>query len=230
MTTSPANTQAYVLTDRPGIHILLRGCIEDAALPFDVGMLPLAVETLDRKAKEIAASAFIAVDMLPSPSQSIEICRTIHRNDPWVPLIVHACCPQVLTPEHLRSLGEAGVRAVLGFAMGRRSTARAIDLAIRGGVVLHLATPAPTGDSLAAFLYGTARDAGRSRSPDLTPEEQGVLDRLGEGLTQDQVARVEHLSPRTVSRIVGRLERKLDAPSPFMLGMKAAALGLVRHG
>ncbi len=61
----------------------------------------------------------------------------------------------------------------------------------------------------------------------LTERERVVLQRLAEGLTQDQIAKVEDIPVRTVSRIVASLHRKLDAPSLVALGVRASCLGLV---
>jgi len=61
----------------------------------------------------------------------------------------------------------------------------------------------------------------------LTERERVVLRRLAEGLTYKEIAVAEGLSLRTVERTVARLERKLDAPTQFVLGMKVAQLGLL---
>jgi DNA-binding NarL/FixJ family response regulator len=60
-----------------------------------------------------------------------------------------------------------------------------------------------------------------------TAREREVLRLLGAGLTREQIARSTNQSLRTVVRIITRLEEKLDAPCPFVLGVKAARLGLV---
>lgn len=61
----------------------------------------------------------------------------------------------------------------------------------------------------------------------LNEREQVVLRRLAEGLTQEQIARMEHLSVRTVKRIVASLEMKLDASCQFVLAMRATQLKLL---
>lgn len=63
--------------------------------------------------------------------------------------------------------------------------------------------------------------------PRLTESERNVLRWLGEGLTHAEIALREPCSSRTVDRIVAKLETKLDAPTPFLLGMKACQLGLL---
>ena len=60
-----------------------------------------------------------------------------------------------------------------------------------------------------------------------TSREHEVLRLLAQGLTREQIARETALSLRTVMRIITRLEEKLDAPCPFLLGMNATRLGLI---
>jgi DNA-binding NarL/FixJ family response regulator len=62
----------------------------------------------------------------------------------------------------------------------------------------------------------------------LSDREHVVLGLLAQGATQEQIACSARLSPRTVNRIVESIERKIDAPSQFVLGKKAAQLGLVQ--
>lgn len=60
------------------------------------------------------------------------------------------------------------------------------------------------------------------RAVPLTRREENILGRLGQGMTREQIARVEGMSLRTVNRIVSRLEEKFDAPNLFVLGMRSA--------
>jgi len=72
------------------------------------------------------------------------------------------------------------------------------------------------------------RDADPLETPcQLTERERVVLQRLTEGLTREQVRTVEAMSLRTVNRTVSDLEKKLEAQNPFVLGARAALLGLV---
>ena len=60
----------------------------------------------------------------------------------------------------------------------------------------------------------------------LCGHERAVLRRLSEGMQQEEISEVEHLSLRTVKRTIAALEAKVEAPSLFMLGMKVERLGL----
>jgi DNA-binding NarL/FixJ family response regulator len=61
----------------------------------------------------------------------------------------------------------------------------------------------------------------------ISRREQAVLQFLAAGYTRRQIAAAEGISLRSVERIVSDLEAALHASSPFVLGMKAAQLGLV---
>ncbi len=95
--------------------------------------------------------------------------------------------------------------------------------AVVGGDVVVISRGAATGLAVAQTTPTDPRQAVA-----LNEREQAVLQRLAQGLTYRQVARVEPLSQRTVERIVATLEAKLDAPCQFILGMKAAESGLLR--
>jgi DNA-binding NarL/FixJ family response regulator len=67
----------------------------------------------------------------------------------------------------------------------------------------------------------------RPEAPPLTEREQETLRCLAGGLAHREIAEAEGISPRTVDRIVAILHEKLDAPTEFMLGVKAAQLRLI---
>ena len=95
-----------------------------------------------------------------------------------------------------------------------------LTLAVRGATVLQTR-------KVAAYIRLECRTLDPERRVQLTEREQAVLRRLAEGLTHEQIARVEPLSLRTVARTVAVLEAKLDAPSQFVLGFKTAQLRLL---
>jgi len=59
----------------------------------------------------------------------------------------------------------------------------------------------------------------------LSEREQAVILGLAAGLTCERIAGRTYLSLRTVKRIIAALDKKLNAPTMFVLGMQA-----VRHG
>lgn len=61
----------------------------------------------------------------------------------------------------------------------------------------------------------------------VSERDRAVLRRLAEGRTRDEIAFAEAMSRRTVDRVIAQLEVKLDAPTPFVLGQRSVALGLI---
>lgn len=61
----------------------------------------------------------------------------------------------------------------------------------------------------------------------LRSRERAVLLRLASGLTQQEIADAEYMSVPSVKRTVATLRKKLEAPTDFVLGMKAVRQGLV---
>ncbi len=61
----------------------------------------------------------------------------------------------------------------------------------------------------------------------VTEPERRLLQRLAAGLTREEIAAESNISLRTVKRRISVIEHKLDAPCMFMLGMRAAQLGLI---
>lgn len=61
----------------------------------------------------------------------------------------------------------------------------------------------------------------------LTGRELITLQQLAQGKTQKEIAETTRCSLRTVERTISLVEAKLDAPSQFVLGVRAAQLNLV---
>lgn len=87
------------------------------------------------------------------------------------------------------------------------------------------------------FVLGMIEDITERKRPNptavamrqrITEREMHVFALLAQGLTQEQVANEEHLSPRTVGRMVAALQEKLGVSSLFALGMHAVQLELIQ--
>lgn len=92
-----------------------------------------------------------------------------------------------------------------------------------------LLSPAVTATVMRAVAAGPrTRDAGRLAA--LTEREREVLERVGLGLTNDEIARELYLSPATARTYVSRLLTKLAARDRAALVVLAYETGLVRPG
>ncbi len=75
--------------------------------------------------------------------------------------------------------------------------------------------------------------ADRRRGPQMSsivlkPLDQAILNGLAEEMTQQQIAETAGVGLRTVEEHIAILKNKLEAPTSFMLGMKAERLGFLR--
>ena len=127
--------------------------------------------------------------------------------------------------ESSRFLALAGL-GVQGFILWRDldlATLRHCLDAVLGGQLVVASKSLPT-ELLHAESSASRAEAAAVA---LTEREQAVLRGLASGRTQKEIAAADHLSLRTIKRIVAGLEAKLNAPSPFVLGARARALGLI---
>lgn len=188
--------------------------------------LRLVGETFDpRGAVEAVATADPDAVLLGSPLQgrsSSGLARLLREHCPAVKIVVFAAG---LEPDELSAYASARVS---GYLVLNALNATAVQLGLRAVVEANLvvtvdAVAVAIGDALSAGALPLARYP----SVALKEREQAVLRGLASGLTREEIAAAEHLSVRTVERIVATLAIQFDAPSAFVLGMKAATLRLV---
>lgn len=148
-------------------------------------------------------------------SSTLPLLATLHRRCPGTTLVVYAATLDAAT---LRACAHAGVTGYLGWQLDYATFQHSLAALLTGPVVVG---------SLALTELLLTAPAAAAEAPSLSARERLVLARLADGLTRAQVARMERLSLRTVERTAADLMAKLDAPSPFVLGMKAAQLGLI---
>jgi DNA-binding NarL/FixJ family response regulator len=92
-----------------------------------------------------------------------------------------------------------------------------------------LLSPAVTATVMRAVATGQ-RPVDDGRLAALTEREREVLEQVGRGLTNDEIARELYLSPATARTYVSRLLTKLDARDRAALVVLAYETGLVRPG
>lgn len=102
----------------------------------------------------------------------------------------------------------------------------AVRTVAAGGSLL---SPAVTAAVMRAAARGP-RPPDDGRIGTLTEREREVLEQVGRGLTNDEIARALYLSPATARTYVSRLLTKLDARDRAALVVLAYETGLVRPG
>ena len=79
-----------------------------------------------------------------------------------------------------------------------------------------------------AFIDAQHRPPQAIQAPaQFTKLERVVIEHLARGHSRQEIVDAELIGLRTVERTISSLERKLDAPTPFILGMKIAQLRLL---
>lgn len=213
--------EILLATSRMTIYVAYVSAGEHITPPWTVTCIRVTSEAL-RAHGDLAAKDVAVIDAVDSAA-AVRVCQELGERRPSLSVVAMVCCPQTLSPEELQALLATGIKGVIDLEPGRRGLAEVLNNVLQGTPVVRARLP-PTGGGVAAALQSTkSPDA-----PSLAEREQVVLRRLAQGLTAPQIAELERFSPRTVSRIVSTLERKLDAQSLFQLGATADRLGLLR--
>ena len=121
----------------------------------------------------------------------------------------------------LVDLARAGVAGCVLWQDSSGETVRHILALVRERDVIVLS------QATVARLLGEAdmRSARRDGRMTLTQQELDVLRHLATGRRHDAIAGIEHMSVRSIKRIVSSLEDKFDAHTMFVLAKKAVELG-----
>ncbi|MCB7135373.1 response regulator [Cellulosimicrobium marinum] len=129
--------------------------------------------------------------------------------------------------EHVLEAIRAGAAGYLLKDVSPGALREAIRVVAHGGSLL---SPTVTASVMRALSDGVPLAVDESRLAPLTEREREVLEQVGRGLTNDEIARVLYLSPATARTYVSRLLTKLDARDRAALVVLAYETGLVRPG
>lgn len=162
----------------------------------------------------------ILVESTDTGARTAELVLALRTCRPEVKLVVVADGFQPLEFIQLATSGVQGY--ILWRDLDLATLRHCLHSVIQGELIV--ASRSVPGDVLFAQVDGGRSEDGRIV---LNERERDILSRLAEGLTQKEIAAASGLSVRTVKRVVAELQSKLDAPSPFVLGVKAWSLGLV---
>jgi DNA-binding NarL/FixJ family response regulator len=127
--------------------------------------------------------------------------------------------------EHVFEAIRSGAAGYLLKDVAPAELRRAVRVVAAGDSLLD---PGVTATVLRAVAAGPAPRSGVDRLAGLTEREREVLQQLGRGLTNDEIARELYLSPATARTYVSRLLAKLGARDRAALVILAYETGLVR--
>lgn len=175
-------------------------------------------------AMKLAATHRPAVIIAPETldnDASLPLLSTLRRNVvPEAKVIILA---SRLRPSDISGFAEIGVSAhVLWADLSLAVFQQMVALLLRNPLVV-------ASEEVVTVFMGLQNAGASSRRGEipLTERERAVLRRLAEGRTHGEIASIEPMSRRTVERIVANLQAKLNAPSAFVLGLRAYEHGLI---
>jgi DNA-binding NarL/FixJ family response regulator len=202
------DVRVLLATTRPAIV----GLFESIGPVETIGVTP---ETAATNADAVERAAVAVVDAAVDAVAALELCRELHRRRPSLPIAALLCCPQSITPWHLRTLLTEGVSSVLDLQATAEETGRALEAIAGGGSVLHLRLRRPHRDILRDVLVG--------RGPNET--QMRLLSLVALGLTDQEIARRIHLSPHTVKHHIEQLRAEVGARNRTELAAWAGRQG-----
>jgi len=129
--------------------------------------------------------------------------------------------------EHVVEAIRAGAAGYLLKDVSPADLRSAIRVVAQGGSLL---SPTVTASVMRVAAGASPVGLDESRLAGLTPREREVLEQVGRGLTNDEIARALFLSPATARTYVSRLLARLGARDRAALVVLAYETGLVRPG
>ena len=145
------------------------------------------------------------VDLFVGPESGAQICERLHLVSPGVRVLLISGSGQI-------SDGAAAACGASGF----------IPKDWRGPEIVEAVRSIGLGRSLFARQPSVALTPSRG----LTPRERDVLELIGTGATNRDIAEALHLSPHTVKEYVSGLYRKLEVRNRAEAVQRAASLGI----
>lgn len=170
-----------------------------------VGQAGDGVETL----AQIAALRpdVVLLDLNMPGLGGLEVLRRASKEHPACRMVV---LTQYDAPQYVLPALQAGARGYLLKKAGGVEVVNAMRAVMRGESVLH---PAVTQFVIESAVQGATDLQAAKNTAGLTDREREVLQLIGEGLTNAQIAAALHISPKTVDKHRGRLVEKLNLPT-----------------
>jgi two-component system response regulator DevR len=149
----------------------------------------------------------VLVDLMDSSGSGLEACRAIRRDMPEVACVVLTWRP---SDEILMAAVRADVAGLLVKGTSAEGLVRGVREIAQGATLID---PTLTGRLLERLRKGRAVDHEPAALADLSPRERRLLDHLGEGLPNREIAERMELAEKTVKNYVSSLLGKLGMRS-----------------
>jgi DNA-binding NarL/FixJ family response regulator len=209
-----------LVTNRPAIEAWISTVPQEGG-SIAVDSLPLRVEAV-KNAMAVARATVAVVDAEADPPDALEICRELRSHRPQLPVAAFFCCTNGVTPWHLETLWEAGVRGILDLEGNMEEIGGALHRLAQG----QTQVPLQLGKSAGPQAAGP-RNLRRPQPPGLRlgATDVSVLSKLAQGLSDREIAARLHRSPHTIKHYVERLREAVGARNRIELAAWAG-----RHG
>jgi DNA-binding NarL/FixJ family response regulator len=205
----------YLLDDHELVRRGIRDLLESSGDIEVVGESGLAQEAA-RRIPALRPDVAILDGRLPDGS-GIEVCRTIRSVDPGIKALI------LTSYDDDDALFAAIMAGASGYLLKQVRGDDFVDTVHRVAAGQSMLDPAVTAQVLERLRSGPPRDPVTDQ---LTPKEHQILDLIGEGLTNRQIATRLSLAEKTVKNYVSALLAKLGVESRT----QAAIIATRQHG
>lgn len=193
--TAARKISVFLLDDHELVRRGLKEFLEeegDLEVVGEAGTASDAVAGIDENPPQVAI-----IDVRLPDGNGIEVCREVRSRHP------ETRCLILTSFSDEKALFDAIVAGASGYVLKETQTSELVRDIRRLAAGETLMDPDLVSDVLARATARAARDA------DLSPQEERILDLIGEGLTNRQIGERLHLAEQTVKNYVSRLMAKL---------------------
>ncbi|HEU5036599.1 MAG TPA: response regulator transcription factor [Nocardioides sp.] len=207
--------RVYLLDDHELVRRGIRDLLESAGDIVVVGESGMAQEAA-RRIPALRPDVAILDGRLPDGS-GIDVCRTIRSVDPSIRALI------LTSYDDDDALFAAIMAGASGYLLKQVRSEDFVETVRRVAAGQSMLDPAVTAQVLERLRSGPPRDPVTDQ---LTPKEHQILDLIGEGLTNRQIATRLSLAEKTVKNYVSALLAKLGVESRT----QAAIIATRQHG
>lgn len=213
-TESRGPIRVFLLDDHEMIRRGISGLLEAEPDIEVVGESDSAAEAT-RRIPALRPDVAILDGRLPDGS-GIDVCRDVRSQDPSIRALI------LTSYDDDDALFSAIMAGAAGYVLKQVRGNDLVDMVRRVAAGQSMLDPSVTAQVLERIRSGPQVDPGLAS---LTDQEHRILDHIGAGLTNRQIAREMHLAEKTVKNYVSSLLAKLNLTSRTQ-----AAIYAVKHG
>ncbi|GAA1883505.1 response regulator [Lapillicoccus jejuensis] len=194
--------RVFLLDDHELVRRGIRELLEESGDIVVVGESGLAQEAL-RRIPALRPDVAILDGRLPDGS-GVDVCRSVRSLDPTIKALI------LTSYDDDDALFAAIMAGAAGYLLKQVRGTDFVDTVRRVAAGQSTLDPSVTAQVLDRLRHGAPQDR---HLASLTPQEQRILELIGEGLTNRQIGERLHLAEKTVKNYVSSLLAKLQLTS-----------------